>query len=121
MTGELVSLFDPSTPPAALASGPPAGTTLPAPSGWPAPPDQAAYHGLAGAIVAKIAPNTEADPVAILIQLLVCCGALIGRGRALPDRSDAASPTRVRGPDRCEQQGKKGQFVRSRRQTDDRS
>jgi hypothetical protein len=29
--------------------------------------------------VAKIAPNTEADPAAILVQLLVCCGALIGR------------------------------------------
>ncbi|MCA1679702.1 MAG: DUF3987 domain-containing protein, partial [Actinobacteria bacterium] len=30
--------------------------------------------------MAKIAPHTEADPVAILAQLLVCCGALIGRG-----------------------------------------
>ena len=79
MTGELVSLFDPSTPPAG-ASGQPAATTLPAPAGWPAPPDQAAYHGLPGAIVAKIAPHTEADPVAILTQLLVACGALIGRG-----------------------------------------
>ncbi|MGH2862655.1 MAG: DUF3987 domain-containing protein [Solirubrobacteraceae bacterium] len=80
MTGELISLFDQNTPPAELASVQPAGITLPAPAGWPAPPDQAAYHGLPGAIVAKIAPNTEADPVAILTQLLVCCGALIGRG-----------------------------------------
>jgi hypothetical protein len=30
-------------------------------------------------VVAKIAPNTEADPAAILVQLLVCAGALIGR------------------------------------------
>ena len=53
---------------------------LPAPAGWPAAPAEAAFHGLPGAIVAKIAPHTEADPVAILTQLLVCCGALIGRG-----------------------------------------
>ena len=33
---------------------------------------------LAGAIVEKLAPNTEADPVAILTQLLVACGAMIG-------------------------------------------
>ncbi len=80
MTGELISLFDHSPPPAEVASGQPAGTTLPVPAGWPAAPAQEAYHGLPGAIVAKIAPNTEADPVSILTQLLVCCGALIGRG-----------------------------------------
>ena len=53
---------------------------LPVPSGWPEPPDAAAYHGLAGEIVQAIAPHTEADPVAVLVQLLVACGALIGRG-----------------------------------------
>ena len=51
---------------------------LSAPDGWPAPPDPAAYHGLAGAIVERLAPNTEADPVAILTQLLVACGAMLG-------------------------------------------
>jgi len=51
---------------------------LPVPDGWPAPPDPAAYHGLAGAIVERLAPNTEADPVAILTQLLIACGAMIG-------------------------------------------
>jgi hypothetical protein len=80
MSGEIIPLFDPSTPASDLATGQPAGGTLPAPAGWPAPPDQAAYHGLPGQIVARIAPNTEADPVAILAQLLVACGALIGRG-----------------------------------------
>src|SRR5207253_2860453 len=50
---------------------------LPVPDGWPVPPDQAAYHGLPGAIVSKLAPNTEADPVAILTQLLIACGAMI--------------------------------------------
>jgi hypothetical protein len=42
-------------------------------------PGQAAYHGLPGQIVTRIAPHTEADPAAILTQLLVCCGVLIGR------------------------------------------
>jgi hypothetical protein len=76
MSNQVVSLFDqppaPAGQPAALAVPPP-------PAGWPAPPDPVAYHGLPGAIVAKIAPHTEADPAAILVQLLVCCGALIGR------------------------------------------
>jgi hypothetical protein len=53
---------------------------LPVPSGWPEPPGPAVYHGLAGDIVNTLAPHTEADPVAVLVQLLVACGALIGRG-----------------------------------------
>ncbi len=80
MTGEIISLFDPDSAPSDPATGQPAGITLPAPAGWPPPPATEAFHGLPGAIVDKIAPNTEADPVAILTQLLVCCGALIGRG-----------------------------------------
>jgi hypothetical protein len=75
MTGEVISLPgqpQPSAGPRALA--------LPAPpADWPAPPGPAAYHGLPGQIVGKIAPHTEADPAAILVQLLVCAGALIGR------------------------------------------
>ena len=54
--------------------------TLPVPEGWPAPPEPAVYHGLAGEIVNTIAPQTEADPVAILSQLLVAFGATAGRG-----------------------------------------
>jgi hypothetical protein len=80
MTGEIVRLFDADELPLDPATGHPQAMALPAPPGWPAPPQAAAYHGLPGAIVAKIAPNTEADPVAILAQLLVACGALIGRG-----------------------------------------
>ena len=75
MTSQVVSLFDPAPAdgePSAIAVGPP-------PADWPAPPEQIAYHGLPGAVVAKIAPHTEADPAAILTQLLICCGALIGR------------------------------------------
>ena len=59
----------------------PAGSELlPPPAGWPAPPDPAVYHELPGEIVGQIAPHTEADPVAILSQLLVAFGAAVGRG-----------------------------------------
>jgi hypothetical protein len=54
--------------------------TLPVPEGWPAPPHATVYHGLVGEIVQTIAPQTEADPVAILSQLLVAFGAAVGRG-----------------------------------------
>lgn len=60
---------------------PPPCTVLLAPApGWPAPPGDAAYHGLLGEIVRKLEPETEADPVAILAQLLVSFGAAVGRG-----------------------------------------
>lgn len=77
MISQVVSLFEPPPTP---AGEPPAIAVGPPPAGWPAPPDQAAYHGLPGQVAQKIAPHTEADPAAILTQLLVCCGALIGRG-----------------------------------------
>lgn len=56
------------------------GRALAAPAGWPAPPGPAAWEGTAGTIAGTIAPHTEADPVAILAQLLVGAGAVIGRG-----------------------------------------
>ena len=74
-----LSLLDqaPAAPdqPTGLADG-----MLQAPAGWPAAPDPVAYHGLAGEIVSKLEPHTEADPVAILTQLLVAFGAAAGRG-----------------------------------------
>lgn len=45
----------------------------------PAQMDEAAYHGLAGKIVKAIEPHTEADPAALLIQVLVAFGTLIKR------------------------------------------
>jgi hypothetical protein len=39
-----------------------------------------AYHGLAGAIVKAIGPETEADEVGVLLSLLACVGNAIGRG-----------------------------------------
>lgn len=59
---------------------PPDGTVLPAPAGWPTPPVPAVYHQLLGEIVERIAPHTEADPIAILTQLLIAFGAAAGRG-----------------------------------------
>jgi hypothetical protein len=46
---------------------------------YPASPDEAAYYGLAAEIVRKIEPETEADPVALLFQLLAAFGNIIGR------------------------------------------
>jgi hypothetical protein len=53
---------------------------LEAPPRWPEDPPPCVYSGLAGAIVKTIAPHTEADPVAILGQLLVGAGSVVGRG-----------------------------------------
>ena len=40
---------------------------------------EAAFHGLAGDIIGKIAPHTEADPAGLLVQTLATFGNLIGR------------------------------------------
>jgi hypothetical protein len=40
---------------------------------WPVM-HEAAYYGLAGEVVDTIAPHSEADPVAILLQFLVAFG-----------------------------------------------
>jgi hypothetical protein len=77
MTATIRTLFDDPAP-EALAHLP--GQVLLPPEGWPAAPDAAAYHGLLGEIVRKLEPETEADPVAILSQLLVAFGAAVGRG-----------------------------------------
>src|SRR5262245_50515346 len=45
---------------------------------YPAPPDEVAFYGLAGEIVRRIEPHTEADPAALLFQFLVAFGNLIG-------------------------------------------
>jgi hypothetical protein len=76
-TATITTLFDDAT---SDQDEPPAGIVLPAPPGWPAPPGDAAYHGLLGEIVRRLEPETEADPVAILAQLLVGFGAAVGRG-----------------------------------------
>ncbi len=47
---------------------------------WPEPLAEAAYQGLIGDIVRAIETQTEADPAAVLLQVLVAFGALVGRG-----------------------------------------
>lgn len=59
---------------------------------WPAPPASAAYHGLAGRIVGAIDPHTEADRVAILVQLLAAFGSAVGRGPYFPVESSRHYP-----------------------------
>lgn len=49
-------------------------------STWPEAPAKPAYHGLAGRYVKAVAPYTEADPIAILLQLLTIFGNVVGRG-----------------------------------------
>jgi hypothetical protein len=46
---------------------------------YPTPLGKAAYHGVAGKFVERVFPKSEADPVALLVQLLVAFGNLIGR------------------------------------------
>jgi hypothetical protein len=48
--------------------------------GWPAPLASAAYHGLAGEILRKVDPHTEADPAGVLFSLLAAFGSAVGRG-----------------------------------------
>ncbi|HEX4862635.1 MAG TPA: hypothetical protein VFV02_01095, partial [Acidimicrobiales bacterium] len=72
-----LSLLDPPPPDDEQSAG---SDLLRPPAGWPTPPAPAVYHELPGEIVNRIAPETEADPVAILTQLLVAFGAAVGRG-----------------------------------------
>jgi hypothetical protein len=79
-------MSDSDAPPLSVLDQPPSDDqpadagTLPPPAGWPAAPAAAVYDELLGEIVTAIAPHTEADPIAILTQLLVALGAAVGRG-----------------------------------------
>ena len=62
-----------------------ASTERPAPSSspnharrWPSPLAEEAFHGLAGEIVKRIAPETESDPAALLFQFLTAFGNAVG-------------------------------------------
>jgi hypothetical protein len=52
--------------------------TVPEPA-WLDPPNEAAYHGLADDMVRLIEPHSEADPIALLAQILIFFGNVIGR------------------------------------------
>ncbi|MCZ6690919.1 MAG: DUF3987 domain-containing protein [Planctomycetota bacterium] len=51
---------------------------------WPSPIGKAAYYGLAGQMVASVEANTEADPVALLVHLLLAFGNIVGRNPYFP-------------------------------------
>lgn len=72
---------DESEPPPAPASRP-----------WPAPPEPEAFHGLAGDLVRVIAPETEADEVALLLQTLIAFGNTVGRTGYLRIEGDQHYP-----------------------------
>lgn len=73
---ETLEQLEEAAPPAGAIAAEPA---LDIPS-WPVMAN-AAFQGLAGKIVRRIEPHTEADKVAILAQILVCFGNVIGRKR----------------------------------------
>jgi len=52
-----------------------------------------AFHGLAGEIVARILPNTESDPAALLLQYLVSFGNAVGRQPYYLVKEHSTSPT----------------------------
>ncbi len=54
---------------------------------WPVI-DGNAFYGLAGEVVELLEPETEADPVAILMSLLVCVGSCVGRKIWFPVEGD---------------------------------
>jgi 5S rRNA maturation endonuclease (ribonuclease M5) len=95
-TAELQRMADALEPPAELgdvwgdlkpecAAGkgtPPPEEPLPIPddASWPAPLAEEAFYGLAGEVVRVLEPTSEADPAALLFQLLVAFGSVAGRG-----------------------------------------
>ena len=62
-------------------------------SDWPAPITEHALHGLAGEFVRLVEPHTEADPIALLIQLLVAFGVAAGRHAHLRIEASTTTPT----------------------------
>lgn len=75
----LLANLDRSTDSACAAS---AATTLPAPPPerpWPAPPPPSAFLGPIGLFVDEVAPLTEGDGAAILLQALLLFGSRLGR------------------------------------------
>jgi hypothetical protein len=56
-----------------------AGASLPEGPPWPDDLHADAHHGLAGDVLRLVEPTTEADPAAVLVQLLVAFGNLVGR------------------------------------------
>jgi Bifunctional DNA primase/polymerase, N-terminal/Protein of unknown function (DUF3987) len=69
------------------AEGPHHGT-----DSWPEPLGEDAYYGLAGDVVRTLAPHTESDPAAILLQFLAAAGNALGRSRFYQVEGDRHPP-----------------------------
>ncbi len=85
------------------------------PPNWPAPLEKEAYYGLAGEIVQTLEPHTEADPAALLVQLLVAFGSAVGRGpyfRVEADRHHANLFCCVAGETSKSRKGTSGSHVK---------
>lgn len=63
---------------------------------WPNPPAESAYIGLAGEVVKTIEPNSEADPVAVLLNFLAAFGSVIGNSAHFKVEADR-HPMRIFG------------------------
>jgi hypothetical protein len=74
-----VSRYEPSDDPSAFGSEEGATLHQSSSGNWPGELRPEAYYGVAGDVVRLIEPHTESDPAAVLIQLLVAFGNLIGR------------------------------------------
>jgi hypothetical protein len=59
---------------------------------WPTAPTEAVYHGPIGGLVRVLEPHTEADPLAVLTQLLVAYGNAVGRTPHVPVEADKHYP-----------------------------
>ncbi len=76
-----VARYQPATSPARPAdSEEDAGGDTAVAVPWPEPPAPAAFHGIAGELVALVDPHTEADPAAVLLSFFVAFGNAVGRG-----------------------------------------
>jgi hypothetical protein len=62
------------------------------PSAWPAPLADAAFHGPAGDFLRAVAPHSEADLAALLVQYLVVAGNLFGTGSYYQVEGDRHPP-----------------------------
>ena len=96
---------DPEAEAAIMAARPGTGRADRA-SDWPAPPDDAVYHGPLGEIVRAVAPHTEADPVGVLGTLLASVGAAMGTCATSTRERPGAEP--VRRPRRRQQHRAQG-------------
>ncbi len=59
----------------------------------PAPLARGAFHGPVGRVVSKLAPETEADPAALLLNLLAAIGNIVGRTAYTMAGSDMHYPS----------------------------